>query len=304
MAAGMVLVVDDDPVIRNFHSTLLEQVGFSVMTAENGEQGLSVMSTVQPRLILLDIDMPVMNGIEMCRRLRNRMANSVPVLFVTANDRLQVLHDCIEAGGDDFLIKGAPYKTMLERIAYWIRASRRSVQSEQRLTLLNKLKAALSAAPKSTDASSPQRSVRPVRTEDLAGKGVSDYRRSEEVKRVETMLKLAVAEVPEALRHKSDRKLAYFGYAVGVLNGQAKTSVVIKFRFKEFLRAALYEDKVITHAQADSMIGNLPEFYDNPLFHRACEVGESDFEASAKRAVGAFGLVDLMGMHNVPQAKC
>ena len=100
-----VLLVDDDPHILIANQTYLTQRGYEVFAAKNGADALSIAATAALDAVILDVDMPGMDGVSVCRRLRE--TSSVPVLFLSAfaepDDRIRGLM----AGGDDYL--GKPY---------------------------------------------------------------------------------------------------------------------------------------------------------------------------------------------------
>lgn len=107
LANSRVLVVDDDEASRNMLVRLLSKAGIrTIETAANGADGLAMVQAFQPDLVLLDVNMPVMNGHEMCRRLRADPSTAdLPVLFQTAEatEREQVA--CFRAGGSDYISK-------------------------------------------------------------------------------------------------------------------------------------------------------------------------------------------------------
>ena len=89
MAKGTVLVVDDDPYIVDFLETALEDEGYSVLATVNGE-ALQIAHDVHPDVILLDIMMPGMDGVEVSHRLRDDPATAdIPIIVMSAQDRLR-----------------------------------------------------------------------------------------------------------------------------------------------------------------------------------------------------------------------
>ena len=80
---GRILVVDDDPDLREFLRLMLTSMGFEVTSAANGREALDVMDGHDPDLILLDMKMPIMNGWEFCRALEGRDARP-PIVVLTA----------------------------------------------------------------------------------------------------------------------------------------------------------------------------------------------------------------------------
>ncbi|MGE0547466.1 MAG: PleD family two-component system response regulator [Kofleriaceae bacterium] len=84
-----VLVVDDDPDIRETISEVLEDEGYSVVSAVNGADALDVLQSIKPSLILLDLSMPIMSGQEFrCRQLADPALAAIPTVVMTAADRI------------------------------------------------------------------------------------------------------------------------------------------------------------------------------------------------------------------------
>ncbi|GAA3721630.1 hypothetical protein GCM10022268_32360 [Sphingomonas cynarae] len=79
-----ILIVDDDPHIRQLLAFALTKAGLDTIEAEDGESGLAMADTAAPDLVILDINMPRMDGIEVCRRLR--AASDVPILFLSSRE--------------------------------------------------------------------------------------------------------------------------------------------------------------------------------------------------------------------------
>ena len=85
-SAGGILVVDDDPDLREFLRLMVTSMGFDVTSAANGQEALDVMEGHDPDLIILDMKMPVMNGWEFCRALEGRDARPAIVVLTAAPD--------------------------------------------------------------------------------------------------------------------------------------------------------------------------------------------------------------------------
>ncbi len=110
-----ILVVDDEASIRDLVTTALEFVGFEVAAAADGMRGLAAVADFAPDLVLLDISMPGLDGLEVCRRMR---ANgiSTPVIFLTARDGIDDTVTGFGVGGDDYLTKPFHLKVLIARI--------------------------------------------------------------------------------------------------------------------------------------------------------------------------------------------
>ena len=101
-----VLCVDDEPSIREILDHVLTEEGYEVLTANDSQEALPIAVKEQPDLILLDIMMPNLDGMETCRRLRERpTTRDIRIIMLTAYDTRDRLDEAIVAGADDFLGK-------------------------------------------------------------------------------------------------------------------------------------------------------------------------------------------------------
>jgi two-component system response regulator MprA len=98
------LVVDDDRALREVLRRSLTLAGYEVRLAEGGAEALSEVSSAVPDAVVLDIGLPDIDGLEVCRLLR-REGNRVPVLMLTARDAVADRIDGLDAGADDYLVK-------------------------------------------------------------------------------------------------------------------------------------------------------------------------------------------------------
>ncbi len=115
--SARLLVVDDNENNRDIVSRLLEREGFAVATAENGAQALEQIKAEPPDLVLLDIMMPVMDGIEACKRIKDDAdSRLIPVVIMTALGQVDDRVRGIQAGADDFLTKPVNRGELLARI--------------------------------------------------------------------------------------------------------------------------------------------------------------------------------------------
>jgi DNA-binding response OmpR family regulator len=100
---GTILVVDDEPNIAGLVDLYLAREGYRVLQAGTGESGLEAVVTHRPRLVVLDVGLPDMDGLEVCKRLRQ--TSQIPVIFLTARDGEVDRVLGLELGGDDYLTK-------------------------------------------------------------------------------------------------------------------------------------------------------------------------------------------------------
>ena len=128
-----ILVVDDEEYLTDLLSTSLRFQGFDVVCAWNGFDALSAVESFTPDLILLDVMMPDIDGIEVCRRLRTE-GNSVPVIFLTARDTKADLLSGFAIGGDDYITKPFSLEEVVVRIRAVLKRSSTGGEDEEILT--------------------------------------------------------------------------------------------------------------------------------------------------------------------------
>jgi two-component system response regulator MprA len=134
--AGRLLVVDDYPDVRDSLERALRVAGYAVTTAVHGADALDQLARTPVDLIVLDVLMPIVDGFDACRRLRER-GNATPVLVLTARDAVEDRVTGLEAGADDYLVKPFALRELLARIRALLRRSqsRRDVIGYADLTL-------------------------------------------------------------------------------------------------------------------------------------------------------------------------
>jgi two-component system OmpR family response regulator len=121
------LVVDDEPNIRELLSTSLRFAGFEVFTAEDGQQALTVAEKVRPDLLVLDVMMPGLDGFGVTRRLRER-GRDTPVLFLTAKDDIADRVTGLTVGGDDYVTKPFSLEEVVARLRVILRRAGKGVE--------------------------------------------------------------------------------------------------------------------------------------------------------------------------------
>jgi two-component system alkaline phosphatase synthesis response regulator PhoP len=118
-----ILIIEDDRLLSGVLKNKLTHAGFSVLTASDGEEGLEMSITKKPDLILLDIIMPKMNGIDMLKKLReDAWGKSVPVLLLTNDDNPEHVKETLQDNATDYLIKTDwDINAVIERITETLR---------------------------------------------------------------------------------------------------------------------------------------------------------------------------------------
>lgn len=117
-----IMVVDDNESLRKFTAMLLEKQGFDVIQKEDGQQAINALDANDVDLILMDIEMPVMDGVEASRRIRgsNKAYSTVPIIAHTGDSSPITLDKIGSSGMSDFIVKPADKNRLFDKIANWI----------------------------------------------------------------------------------------------------------------------------------------------------------------------------------------
>ncbi|MGI9393487.1 MAG: response regulator transcription factor [Boseongicola sp.] len=145
MSAATILVVDDDPQIRDVLSVALDRAGFRTVTASDGAEGLARAQAARPDLAVLDIGLPEMDGLALCRAIR--ADSELPILFLTARDDEVDRILGLEMGGDDYVTKPFSPRELVARVRAILKRTHASPHAPKALS-----RGRLSLVPDSHDA--------------------------------------------------------------------------------------------------------------------------------------------------------
>jgi two-component system KDP operon response regulator KdpE len=132
-----ILVVDDEPQLRSVLRSMLSALGFVVVDAQNGEAAIEKVREVKFDLILLDVNMPGLGGLETCRAIRER--SDVSIIMLTVRGRAQDKIDALNAGADGYVTKPFDVNELLARIRATLRRAPVSAHRESRVLKLDRL---------------------------------------------------------------------------------------------------------------------------------------------------------------------
>lgn len=113
--AARLLIVDDEPALRKALRTSLLASGFEVSEARNGEEALAILREVSVDVVLLDINMPGLTGIDVCRKIRS-LSQKTGIIMVTVREAEEDKVQALEAGADDFITKPYKLREMVARL--------------------------------------------------------------------------------------------------------------------------------------------------------------------------------------------
>lgn len=123
---GNILIVDDEPQISRVLKTTLTGLGYGVRSASDGEEAMQLMLNWSPDLVVTDLRMPNMDGLELCRQLRKKSRVPIIVLSVKGEEKIKV--EALDAGADDYMTKPFSVNELLARIRA---ALRRAAEPEE-----------------------------------------------------------------------------------------------------------------------------------------------------------------------------
>jgi CheY-like chemotaxis protein len=114
---GIILVVDDTETMRRFHESFLVKEGYKVETAKDGQDALNKMAVHCPDLVLMDIDMPVMDGVTCCRTIKSdKSFADTKVIMVTSQSEFKNMREAFKAGCDDYVTKPVNQAELMGKI--------------------------------------------------------------------------------------------------------------------------------------------------------------------------------------------
>jgi len=135
-----IILAEDNVHLRGLYTDALRREGYDVYAAENGKRALQRISELKVDLIILDIMMPDINGIDVCASAREIVGEAIPVVLLTALDDFEAVEKGIAAGADDYIVKSAGLGTLLNRSRYWMTNETVANLADRRAAILARLK--------------------------------------------------------------------------------------------------------------------------------------------------------------------
>ena len=260
MGSGLIIIAEDNITQRKLYSEFLESRGFTVVTANNGHDALALLQTLKPKVLILDIMMPEMDGIETCRRVREQLGSGLPIVFLTAADELDRLDECMRAGGNDYLIKTASLNHILARISYWARPTSIWSNEHRREQALVAVKKAMI---EEVAGGQKQRIELTSKTDDT-------------VRQMSEFVMAAQTQAPSGFGATIEQKLYLLGYVTGVVDHWAKLKLSMRPRYLDYLRSVLKETAILGAREIEKMMDAYEELADQTIFRIAWERGQRE----------------------------
>ena len=280
---GLILLVEDDPKLRRLYTDVLSATGYTVLSAPSGKEGLNLLMSNVPKVVILDIMLPDINGIEICRRARQALGNKIPIIFLSSLDQIDVLESCIEAGGDDFIVKGSNLQAMTMRIQHWAKSGAANKTPEHRARVLNAIHA-VSQPPK------PCGPAEQTKLTSATDKAVAE---------MSELVAKARKAAPD-FGKTPDEKMFLLGYVTGLVRFAATSQSHLKARQNDYIRAVMTESELFNAAEIDRMVQGIDKLMTDATFAVAVNRGSADAVVAQAKGTG-FVPASLAGYKTTPE---
>ena len=282
--AGLILLVEDDPKLRRLYTDVLSATGYTVMTASSGKEGLNLlMMNNVPKVVILDIMLPDVNGIEICRRARQALGDRIPIIFLSSLDQIDVVESCIEAGGDDFIVKGSNLQAMTARIQHWAKTGASALNRGNRERVLSSIQAVT-------------QQIAPVQQIDQKALSSATDRAVATMSGLVTKARNAAPGFGKTV----DEKMFLLGYVTGIVRFTATGIGQVKARQTDYVRAVLTETGLLAAPEIDRMLQGLDQLTSDPLLAVAVNRGSADAVVGQAKGTG-FVPASLANYKSTPE---
>jgi DNA-binding response OmpR family regulator len=268
MIGSTIVLAEDEPHLRRLYSDYLSANGYQVIATSDGLETLSLLHRVQPRMLLLDIIMPGMNGIETCRRARQVVEYSTPIIFITSLDYADHVKEGLEAGGDDYILKTSPLEVILERVQYWADRTARSRTERRRARALDEIRVLVEEHAMGTGEASIQ--WRP----DPRAAALNDF------------LAKALSAAGPGFGDTEEQRIYFLGYVAGVVDFEMSQAGLLRPQFVKYIRSALRSSGIVDAAQIEAMVNSLEAISADDLAKTGWRNGRRDKGAAAAGGPG------------------
>ena len=258
MSKGTILLVDDEAAHRRLYADFLGGHGYNVITAPDGHEALGLLYRVTPKLILLDIIMPELNGIETCKRIRSNGEHRMPIVFITSLEYADHIKEGLIAGGDDYILKNGSLDHVLERVRYWGSSDARRKAEKRRAKAIKDVSNYLDQNALAT--SRGQLKWR----EDPVALALTDF------------LERALAVVGDRFGQTQEQQLYFLGYVAGIVDWELEKQGALKPEMQKYIRGALRMSGIMSDQQVNELLDQLDSVAANQLARTGYKNGKRD----------------------------
>ncbi len=269
--SGLIVLVEDDPVLRKIYSARLTELGFTVAAAKDGDTGMNLLYTNVPKILILNVILPDIDGVDLCRRARDIHGDQISVIFLSTLDDLEVVQLCLEAGGNDYLIKSEDPEKLVERVLYWARSGRLKRREKYRSNSLAAIRAAIQV--REAEAQGDER-----------GGLTSDN--DPDVAEISRFIDQARGAAGQTFGRSVEEKLYLIGYVAGVVHYWGTLKPHMTARLGDYMKAVMLETQILSTYEIGLMLGAWEDLTTDPTFTEA--VGKGTFEAVARASKGRY----------------
>jgi len=236
MSGTTIVLAEDDQNLRQLYSDFLNAHGYVVMSASDGLESLSLLHRVQPRILLLDIVMPGLNGIETCRRARQIIDQNTPILFLTSLDFADHVKQGLEAGGDDYILKTSSLDTILERVQYWTSRTARGKSERRRSKALDEIRKIVEDQAMET------------------GSGNLQWRADPRATALNEFVTKALSVAGVNFGSTRQQRVYFLGYVAGAIDFELGQNGQLDEQFLKYFRGALRSSGIFDQGQIEKML--------------------------------------------------
>lgn len=262
MSKGTIILVDDDAKHRRLYGDFLSGHGYNIITAPDGHEALGLLYRVTPKLILLDIIMPEMNGIETCKRIRANSEHRMPIIFITSLEYADHIKEGLLAGGDDYILKNGSLDHVLERVRYWSSSDARRKAEKRRDKAIKDVTNYLDEHTLSTK------------------RGQLKWREDPVAMELTDFLERALAVVGERFGQTSEQQLYFLGYVAGLVDYELEKQGTLKPQMQKYIRGALRTSGIMNDDQVNELLNGLEAVAANELARSGYMNGKHDKAAA------------------------
>ena len=257
----MVVLAMGDREYRERYREFLSSLGFIVAAARDGAEGLSLLFTNVPKILVLDVTLADIDGIDLCRKAREIHGDQISIIFVSTLEDLEVIELCLEAGGNDYLIKSHDLEKFAERVLFWAKASPIHRRQKHRTRTLAAIRAAVLG--RTSEAPDTPGGTLSSRTDEVVANSTALINRAREV-------------AGKGFGQTIEEKLYLLGYVAGIIEYWQTLRPHVRVQRDYYMQAVLRETGILSNQEIRLMLSAWDELSKESTFRQALRRGTHD----------------------------